>query len=95
MVFRRSVWRHHLFWHHRRWYHAFWVRRVFLRPAVFVAIPGPRVTVVVGTATFIRINPWYQTVLYEGDEGYVLMSAPVGYETDILPDGAETTKSSP
>jgi hypothetical protein len=90
MVFRRGVWRHHLFWHHRRWYRAFWVRRVFLRPAVFVAIPGPRVTVVVGTAAFIRINPWYQTVLYEGDEGYVLMSAPVGYETDTLPDGAET-----
>ena len=56
---------------------------------MFVAIPGPRVTVVVGTTSFIRINPWYQTVIYEGDEGYVLMSAPVGYETDKLPDGAE------
>lgn len=78
-----------MFWHHRRWYRAFWVRRVFIAPAVFVVRPG-RVTVVVGTTAFIRINPWYRTVLYEGDEGYVLMSAPVGYETDTVPEGAET-----
>jgi hypothetical protein len=78
-----------MFWHHRRWYRSFWVRRVFIAPAVFVARPG-RVTVVVGTTAFIRINPWYRTVIFEGDEGYVLMSAPVGYETDALPGGAET-----
>ena len=52
-------------------------------------MPGPRMTIVVGRSTFIRIYPWYRTVLYEGDEGYVLMSAPVGHEIDVLPEGAE------
>ncbi|MFC1530699.1 DUF6515 family protein [Gemmatimonadota bacterium] len=29
-------------------------------------------------------------MLYEGEEGYVLTSAPTDWETDTLPDGAET-----
>jgi hypothetical protein len=53
-----------------------------------VARPG-RVTIVVGPTAFVRINPWYRSVIYEGDEGYVLMSAPLGYETDTLPEGAQ------
>ena len=44
------------------------------------------------STTYYHYNPWYRAVLYEGEEVYVLMPAPVGYETDQLPDGYETVE---
>jgi hypothetical protein len=66
------------------------VGRVILRWATFSAIANSSTTVVVHSSTYYHYNPWYKKVLYEGEEGYVLTSAPVGWETDALPDGAET-----
>jgi len=45
---------------------------------------------VVHSTTYYHYNPWYKAVLYEGEEGYVLTTAPVGYELDELPEGVET-----
>jgi len=47
---------------------------------------------VVSSTTYYHYNPWYRRAIYEGDEVYVLMAAPVGWETDKLPDGAETVQ---
>ena len=55
-----------------------------------MAIANSSTTVVVYGTTYYHYNPWYRPVLYEGEEGYVLTSAPVGHEADDLPDGAET-----
>jgi hypothetical protein len=60
--------------------------------AAFVAIANSSTTVVVGSTTYYHYNPWYRRALYEGEEVYVLSSAPVGYETDQLPAGAETVE---
>ncbi len=46
----------------------------------------------VHSTTYYYYNPWYKKVLYDGEEVYVLTSAPVGYETDALPEGAETVQ---
>ena len=35
-------------------------------------------------------NPWYKKVIYDGEEGYILTTAPVGHELDELAEGAET-----
>ncbi len=43
----------------------------------------------VTSVTYYHHNPWYRRVLYEGEEVYVQTPAPVGLETDQLPDGAE------
>ncbi len=61
-----------------------------LRWATFAAIANSSTTVVVHSSTYYHYNPWYRKVLFEGEEGYVLTSAPVDWETDTLPDGAET-----
>ncbi len=52
-------------------------------------IANSSTTVVVSGTTYYHHNPWYRKVLYEGEEGYVLTSAPVGYETKELPEGSE------
>jgi hypothetical protein len=39
--------------------------------------------------TYHHYNPWYRPLLYEGEEGHVLTTAPVGWETSDLPAGAE------
>jgi len=56
-----------------------------------VAIANSSTTVVVYGTTYYYYNPWYRPVLYDGEEGYVLSSAPVGHEADELPDGAEVS----
>jgi len=50
-------------------------------------------TVVVKSTTYYHHNPWYRAVIYEGEEVYLLVPAPIGYETDQLPDGYETVES--
>ena len=66
--------------------------RTLIRWATFAAIANSSTTttVVVYGGTYWHYNPWYRKALYEGEEVYVLTSAPVGWETDALPDGAET-----
>ncbi len=88
--YRRGRWRHHRYWQHRRWYRGFWVGRVLITTAAFVVIANSSTTVVVHSTTFYYYNPWYRRALYDGEEVYVLTSAPIGYEADQLPDGAET-----
>ena len=63
---------------------------MLIRTAAFVAIANSSTTVVVHSTTYYHYNPWYRKALYEGEEVYVLTSAPVGYEMDALPEGAET-----
>ncbi len=68
--------------------------RVLLTTAAFVAIANSSnsTTYVVSGATYVRVNPWYRKALHDGDEVYVLTSAPVGWETEALPEGAETVE---
>jgi len=63
-----------------------------LTTAAFVLIANSSTTVVVSSTTYYHYNPWYRRVLYEGEEVYVLSSAPVGWETDQVPSGAETVE---
>ena len=44
------------------------------------------------SVTYVYYNPWYRKVLYDGEEGYILTTAPVGHKVDALPDGAETVQ---
>ncbi len=82
---------HHMYMRHRHWYRGWWVAAVLLTTAAFVAIANSSntTTVVVSSKTYYHYNPWYKRVLYEGEEVYVLCSAPVGWETDQAPSGAE------
>jgi len=92
--YRSARWRHHRYWRHRRWYGGFWVGRVLITTAAFVAIANSSnsTTYVVHSTTYVHVNPWYRKVLHDGEEVYVLTSAPVGWETEALPDGAETVE---
>jgi hypothetical protein len=65
---------------------------VLITTAAFVAIANSSnsTTYVVYGTTYVRVNPWYRKALHEGEEVNVLTSAPVGWETEALPDGAET-----
>jgi hypothetical protein len=56
---------------------------------VAIANSSSTTTYVVKSTTYYHYNPWYRRALYEGDEVYVLMAAPVGWETDSLPAGSE------
>jgi len=38
----------------------------------------------------VHYNPWYRPVMYEGEEGHILTTPPVGYQADALPEGGET-----
>jgi hypothetical protein len=49
-------------------------------------------TVVVYSTTYYHVNPWYREVIYEGEEGKVLTTAPVGWETDELPAGSQSVQ---
>jgi hypothetical protein len=68
------------------------VGRVLITTAAFIAIANSSnsTTYVVYGTTYVRVNPWYRKALYEGEEVYVLTTAPVGWETETLPNGAET-----
>lgn len=55
-----------------------------------MSIANSSTVVVVHSTTYYHYNPWYKTVLYEGEEGYVLTTAPIGHELNELPDGVET-----
>ena len=44
------------------------------------------------THTYYHVNPWYRRVLHDGEEGYVLSTAPVGYQQDELPNETETVE---
>jgi hypothetical protein len=67
---------------------------VLITTAAFVAIANSSnsTTYVVYGTTYVRVNPWYRKALHEGEEVYVLTSAPVGWETEALPDEAETVE---
>lgn len=86
---RRGPWRVHRFWHPGRWYGGFWPGRFIIRTVAFVAIANSSTTHVHGSVTYYHYNPWYRPVLYDGEEGHLLTAAPVGWQTDVLPDGAE------
>ncbi len=43
-------------------------------------------TVVVSGSTYYHYNPWYRAVVYEGEQAYLQVSAPVGYEVEQLPE---------
>jgi hypothetical protein len=66
------------------------VGRFIIRWATFAAIANSSTTVVVTGTTYYHYNPWYRKTMYDGEEGYLLTSPPIGYESEELPDGAET-----
>jgi hypothetical protein len=81
-----------VFWHPHRWYWGRWVGLVFITVVAFAAISASATTYSYGTVTYYHVNPWYRKVLREGEEGYVLSTAPVGHREDQLPEGAETVE---
>ena len=89
--YRRARWRHHRFWRHRRWYRNWWLAGTLIRTAAFIAIANSSrtTTYTVTSTTYYHYNPWYRRALYEGEEVYVLMAAPVGWETSQLPPNSE------
>ncbi len=90
--FRRGLWIHHAFFHPRRFYRTRWVGVVFITVAAFAVISSSSstTTYVSSGVTYYHINPWYRKVLNDGEEGYVLTTAPIGYTAPELPDGSET-----
>jgi len=82
---------HHMYMGHRHHYRGLWVAALLITTAAFVSIANSpsTTTVVVSSKTYYHYNPWYKKVLYKGEEAYVLCSAPVGWETDQVPSGAE------
>ena len=62
---------------------------VFITAIAFSAIASSATTYSYGTVTYYHVNPWYRRVLREGEEGYVLSTAPVGHQASELPEGAE------
>lgn len=89
---RRGGWHHHRCWHHRGWYQSRWVGVVFISVAVFAVIASTSSTYTYSSVTYYYYNPWYKKVLYEGEEGYILTTAPVGHKADTLAAGAETVE---
>jgi len=71
------------------WYRRRWVRFVFLSTVAFGATASTSTTHVHNSVTYVHVNPWYRKVLYDGEEGYILTTAPIGYERDVLPDEVE------
>jgi hypothetical protein len=86
---RRGRWHHHRWRRHRRWYRGRWVGLVFITVIAFAAISSSATTYSYHTVTYYHVNPWYRKVMYEGEEGYMLTTAPVGHKVEELPDGAE------
>ena len=92
--YRSARWRHHMYWRHRYWYRRRWVAVVFITVAAFASISSSSqsTTYHYNSVTYVYYNPWYRKVLYDGEEGYILTTAPVTHEVDALPDGAETVQ---
>ncbi|MCZ6600506.1 MAG: DUF6515 family protein [Acidobacteria bacterium] len=90
--YRHGRWGHHVFWHPRRFYWGRWVGIVFITVVAFAAISASATTYTYSSVTYYHVNPWYRKVLREGEEGYVLSTAPVGHREDQLPEGAETVE---
>jgi len=90
--FRRGPWIHHAFFHPWGFYRRRWVGLAFITVVAFSTIANSpsTTTYVYSGVTYYHMNPWYRKVLHDGDEGYILTSAPVGYTAPELPDGAET-----
>lgn len=63
---------------------------MFITVVAFAAVSSSSTTYTYGSVTYVYYNPWYKKVLYDGEEGYILTTAPVGHEMEALPDGAET-----
>lgn len=72
------------------WYRRRWVSFVFISSVMFAAMASQSTTHIHNSVTYVHVNPWYRKVLYDGEEGYILTSTPVGHEVDTLPEGAET-----
>jgi hypothetical protein len=62
---------------------------VFITVVAFSAMSSSATTYTYHSVTYYHVNPWYRKVLYEGEEGYVLTTAPVGHKAESLPEGAE------
>jgi hypothetical protein len=62
----------------------------FITVAAFSAMASTSTTHHYHSVTYYHYNPWYKKVLYDGEEGYILTTPPVGHQVDELPDGAET-----
>ena len=58
----------------------------------FASISASATSYSYSSTTYYHVNPWYRRVLREGEEGYVLATAPEGHEQDQLPDGSETVE---
>jgi len=67
----------------------FWPGRFIIRTTAFIVIANSSTTHVHGGVSYYHYNPWYRPVLYDGEEGHVLTTAPVGYQTEDLPEGTE------
>jgi hypothetical protein len=63
---------------------------VFISVAAFAVIASTSTSYSYTSVTYYHYNPWYKKVLYDGEEGYILTTAPVGHKADTLPEGAET-----
>ncbi len=87
---RRGRWAHRRFFHPWGFYRRRWVGLVFISAAAFVTISSQSTTYTYTTVTYYHYNPWYKKVLYDGEEGYILTTAPVGHTVADLPEGAET-----
>jgi hypothetical protein len=67
---------------------------VFITTVAFVSISSSATTHTYRSVTYYHVNPWYRRVLREGEEGYVLSTAPVGHHADQLPGGSEAVEFS-
>ncbi|MBW2231904.1 MAG: hypothetical protein JRH17_16080 [Deltaproteobacteria bacterium] len=65
---------------------------MFITVVAFAAISASATRHTYSSVTYYHVNPWYRRVLREGEEGYVLSTAPVGHQQEQLPDGAETVE---
>lgn len=63
---------------------------MFITAAAFVTISSSSTAYTYTTVTYYHYNPWYKKVLYDGEEGYILTTAPVGHAEAALPEGSET-----
>jgi len=63
-----------------------------LTVVAFAAIASSSTSYTYSATTYYHVNPWYRRVLREGEEGYILCTAPVGHQEDEKPQGAETVE---
>ncbi len=72
------------------WYRRRWVSFVFISSVMFAATASQSTNHTYNSVTYVRVNPWYRKVIYDGEEGYILTSTPVGHRVDALPEDPET-----